>query len=38
MGSLYHHIYFQRDHGLTPDGIAGPKTIQILRQKTDGLI
>lgn len=29
---------FQRDHGLTPDGIAGPKTIQILRQKTDGLI
>lgn len=29
---------FQRNHGLTPDGIAGPKTIQILRQKTDGLI
>lgn len=29
---------FQRDHGLTQDGIAGPKTIQILRQKTDGLI
>lgn len=29
---------FQRDHGLTADGIAGPQTIQILRQKTDGLI
>lgn len=29
---------FQRDYGLTADGIAGPKTIQILRQKTDGLI
>lgn len=29
---------FQRDNGLTPDGIAGPKTIQVLKQKTNGLI
>lgn len=29
---------FQRDYGVTPNGIAVPKIIQILRQKTDGLI